>query len=108
MAKIDIKNMWNWASENYQKIHKISPNYIHYGLWMPTEYELRLLGNVKGKRVLDTIYNSIQMTEEVANLLLMVFWLFSFGNKLPDFSLFKRWFVCRRFAALPFICGYHR
>jgi ubiquinone/menaquinone biosynthesis C-methylase UbiE len=53
MKKVDLKKAWNSASEEYQKIHKISPNHVHYGPWMPTESELKLLGNVRGKKVLE-------------------------------------------------------
>lgn len=53
MPKINIKESWNFISEDYQKNHKISPNHIHYGPWMPTESELKLLGNIKGKKILE-------------------------------------------------------
>lgn len=53
MGKINLKNSWDSVSEYYQKVHKISPNHIHYGPFLQTESELKLLGNVRGRKVLE-------------------------------------------------------
>ena len=48
----ETKRWWESASERYQKESKI-PIDIHYGPGAPTERELKLLGNLKGKKVLE-------------------------------------------------------
>jgi len=48
----ETKKWWEYASEGYQKESKI-PVDIHYGPGAPNENELRLLGNLKGKNVLE-------------------------------------------------------
>lgn len=53
MSKKKLKGAWNLVADDYQKIHKISPNYIHYGPWLPTENELKLIGDVTWKHVLE-------------------------------------------------------
>ncbi len=40
-------------SREYQKKHKISTNYIHYGMSVPPEKKLKLLGNLKNKNFLE-------------------------------------------------------
>lgn len=48
----ETKKWWEHSSENYQKQSKI-PVDIHYGPGAPNEKELKLLGNLKGKKVLE-------------------------------------------------------
>ena len=55
MRKIEkeIKKWWEEASQYYQKESKISTKSAHYGPYSPTEDKLRLLGNIKGKKILE-------------------------------------------------------
>jgi 2-polyprenyl-3-methyl-5-hydroxy-6-metoxy-1,4-benzoquinol methylase len=48
----ETKKWWEYSSQSYQKESKI-PVDIHYGPGAPNEKELKLLGNLKGKRVLE-------------------------------------------------------
>lgn len=48
-----ILSYWQRASENYQKTSKIDTRSAHYGPVAPRENELRLLGNVKRKKILE-------------------------------------------------------
>lgn len=48
----EIKKWWEYSSRSYQKESKI-PVDIHYGPGAPNENELKLLGNLKGKNVLE-------------------------------------------------------
>ena len=48
----EIKEYWEKASKDYQQVSKI-PIVIHYGNAAPFEDELQLLGDIKGKNVLD-------------------------------------------------------
>ena len=48
----ETKKWWESASANYQRESNI-PIDIHYGPGSPNEKELNLIGNVKGKRVLE-------------------------------------------------------
>ncbi len=50
---IDMRAAWNRASARYQAQHRITTDSAHYGPWMPTENELRLLGDVRGRRILE-------------------------------------------------------
>ncbi|MCS6843255.1 MAG: class I SAM-dependent methyltransferase [Caldilineales bacterium] len=50
---IDMRAAWNRASAVYQERHAIPVDAAHYGPWMPTERELRLLGDVAGRRILE-------------------------------------------------------
>ncbi len=49
----DITTAWNRFSAEYQKDARLPVNVAHYGPDIPTEAELHLLGDVKGKRVLE-------------------------------------------------------
>lgn len=49
----EIKKWWEETSENYQKKAKIHTRSAHYGPFAPDENKLRLLGNVKGKKILE-------------------------------------------------------
>jgi len=48
----ETKKWWEYSSKNYQKESKI-PVDIHYGPGSPNEDGLKLLGNLKGKNVLE-------------------------------------------------------
>lgn len=47
------QSAWNRASTIYQRNQQLSTKQVHYGPWSPTEDELHLLGDLRGKRVLD-------------------------------------------------------
>ncbi|MBR9704824.1 class I SAM-dependent methyltransferase [Candidatus Pacearchaeota archaeon] len=47
-----IKKWWNDNAISFQKEHKV-PLSISYGPWMPNETKLKLMGNLKGKKVLE-------------------------------------------------------
>ena len=49
----EIEKWWNEASKQYQIENKISAKSAHYGPYAPDENEIRLLGNVKGKKILE-------------------------------------------------------
>lgn len=53
MKRIDMRAAWNRASADYQRRHAISTHSAHYGPWAPLENELRLLGDVRGRRILE-------------------------------------------------------
>jgi ubiquinone/menaquinone biosynthesis C-methylase UbiE len=44
---------WNTISESYQRERRISTDDVHYGPMAPGERELGLLGEVRGKRILE-------------------------------------------------------
>ncbi len=48
----EIKKWWSVNSERYQKQSKI-PIDIHYGPGSPNEEHFKLLGNLKGKKILE-------------------------------------------------------
>lgn len=48
----ETKKWWEYSSESYQKESNI-PIDIHYGPGAPNEKELKLLGNIKGKKILE-------------------------------------------------------
>jgi len=49
----EIKKWWNEVSQSYQKDAKIHTKSAHYGPYSPDEDKLKLLGNVKGKKILE-------------------------------------------------------
>lgn len=49
----DIKKWWEEASSYYQEENKIGIDSAHYGPYSPNEDKLKLLGNVKGKKILE-------------------------------------------------------
>jgi len=53
VEKLSAKNGWNIISQSYQKKTRISLEDVHYGPISAGESELKLLGNVKGKDVLE-------------------------------------------------------
>ena len=50
---INMRDAWNRTSALYQHNHAIPTDSAHYGPWSPTENELRLLGDVRGLRILE-------------------------------------------------------
>jgi SAM-dependent methyltransferase len=50
---IDMRAAWNRISAGYQAEHQIAVDAAHYGPFMPSEAELRLLGDVAGQRILE-------------------------------------------------------
>jgi len=53
MSEKLIKKWWEETSKHYQKEAKINTHSAHYGPYAPDENELRLLGNLRGKRILE-------------------------------------------------------
>ena len=53
MKAVEMRAAWNRVSANYQSNHAIPTHSAHYGPWAPLENDLRLLGDVAGKRILD-------------------------------------------------------
>lgn len=53
MTEPDLGHAWNAVSAWYQARHQIPTQSAHYGPWAPLENELRLLGDVRGLRVLE-------------------------------------------------------
>jgi ubiquinone/menaquinone biosynthesis C-methylase UbiE len=49
----DIATAWDRYASEYQKRAQLPTHVAHYGPDIPTEAELRLLGDLKGKRVLE-------------------------------------------------------
>jgi len=50
---VDIKKSWDKIAEYYNKRYEISCDVVHYGPLCPGEDKLRLLGDIKGKKVID-------------------------------------------------------
>ena len=53
MPQTDLRTAWNRLSANYQQRHAIPTHSAHYGPWAPLENDLRLLGDVHGRRILE-------------------------------------------------------
>ena len=53
MPATDLRTAWNRLSADYQRRHQIPTHSAHYGPWAPLENELRLLGDVRGRRILE-------------------------------------------------------
>ncbi len=49
----DMRTAWDETSADYQDRHRIPTHSAHYGPFAPKENELRLLGDVGGKRILE-------------------------------------------------------
>jgi len=49
----EIEKWWDISSEDYQKSAKVETKSAHYGPYAPNENKLRLLGKVKGKKILE-------------------------------------------------------
>jgi ubiquinone/menaquinone biosynthesis C-methylase UbiE/ADP-ribose pyrophosphatase YjhB (NUDIX family) len=52
-AEVDVRAAWNAIARAYQERHKISTDIVHYGPCIPGEDDLGLVGDVRGKRVLE-------------------------------------------------------
>jgi len=52
-AEKEIKKWWEATSEKYQDTAKIHTKSAHYGPYAPDENRLKLLGNVRGKKILE-------------------------------------------------------
>ena len=50
---VDIKKSWDKIAEHYNNRYEISCDVVHYGPLCPGEDKLRLLGDIKGKKVID-------------------------------------------------------
>ncbi len=50
---VDIKKSWDKIAEHYNNRYEISCDVVHYGPLCPGEDRLRLLGDLKGKKVVD-------------------------------------------------------
>ena len=53
MPPADLRAAWNRLSAPYQQRHQIPTHSAHYGPWAPLEDDLRLLGDVRGQRILE-------------------------------------------------------
>ncbi|MFX0121555.1 MAG: class I SAM-dependent methyltransferase [Promethearchaeota archaeon] len=53
MKNIQNRESWNAISKSYQDEKRISLEDVHYGPVAPGERDLNLLGNVKGKKILE-------------------------------------------------------
>lgn len=49
----DNRAAWDMVSAGYQAKHRLKTDAAHYGMRMPTENDLRLLGDVRGLRILE-------------------------------------------------------
>lgn len=49
----DNRMSWDLISATYQTTHRLKTDAAHYGMRMPTENDLRLLGDVRGKHILE-------------------------------------------------------
>jgi len=49
----EIKKWWNESSKYFQEDAKIPTHSAHWGVHTPYEKELKLLGNIKGKKILE-------------------------------------------------------
>jgi len=50
---LSLKNGWDRISENYQKKSGIPTDDVYWGDFVATESRLKILGNVRGKRILE-------------------------------------------------------
>lgn len=53
MPANELRATWNRLSADYQRRHQIPTDDVHYGPWAPRESELRLLGDVRGRHILE-------------------------------------------------------
>jgi SAM-dependent methyltransferase len=51
--EINMRESWNLISPHYQKRHQIPTDFVHYGPHCPNEDQLQLIGDVRGKHVLE-------------------------------------------------------
>jgi ubiquinone/menaquinone biosynthesis C-methylase UbiE len=52
-SRIDLKRSWNKIARDYKRRYNISSDVVHFGPLCPGEDRLRLLGDIRGQRVLD-------------------------------------------------------
>jgi len=50
---LSLKDGWNRISENYQQKSRIPTDDVYWGDFVATESQLRILGDVRGKRILE-------------------------------------------------------
>jgi ubiquinone/menaquinone biosynthesis C-methylase UbiE len=50
---VDVRKSWDKIAEPYRRRYEISTNIVHYGPLCPGEDRLHLLGNMKGKSIID-------------------------------------------------------
>ncbi|MBA7513722.1 2-methoxy-6-polyprenyl-1,4-benzoquinol methylase, mitochondrial [subsurface metagenome] len=71
MSKKNIREHWNIDALAYQKREKLSTEYVLYGPHCPTEDDLNLLGDVRGKEVIELgcggAQHSIALAKKGAN-----------------------------------------
>jgi len=51
--QINLRQSWNQISQAYQAHNRIPTDFVHYGPHCPNEDQLQLIGDVRGKRVLE-------------------------------------------------------
>jgi ubiquinone/menaquinone biosynthesis C-methylase UbiE len=51
--RINMRQTWNQIAPHYQAEHKIPTGFVHYGPHCPNEDQLQLIGDVRGRRVLE-------------------------------------------------------
>ncbi len=50
---VDMRETWNEIAPHYQAEHKIPCDFVHYGPHCPNENQLQLIGDVRGRHVLE-------------------------------------------------------
>jgi ubiquinone/menaquinone biosynthesis C-methylase UbiE len=99
--EIDMRDAWNRNSATYQSRHDIPTDTALYGPWAPTENELRLLGDVQGKRILEVGCGGGQCSIAFAKQGAL-----AAGLDLSDEQLaFARELAAREGVSVPFIQG---
>jgi SAM-dependent methyltransferase len=53
MTMLDAQSIWDRLSASYQAQHALTTESAHYGPWAPLENELRLLGDVRNRHILE-------------------------------------------------------
>ena len=66
MRCADMRDAWNRIAPHYQDEHKIPTEFVHWGPHCPNEDHLKLMGDVRGKRVLEIGCGGGQNTIAVA------------------------------------------
>ncbi len=51
--RLTMREAWNKIAPHYQKEHQIPTEFVHYGPHCPNEDQLQIVGDVKGKQVLE-------------------------------------------------------